>query len=49
MTMLKIALICVFSVMQCVYAVQGKKKKNTLFSTYCAFLLLLSALPFRNV
>ncbi len=32
MTLLKRTLFGVFGVMQCVYAVQGKKKKKTLFS-----------------
>ncbi len=46
MMLLKRSLFCVFGVMQCVYAVYGKK--NTLFSTYCTLLLLLYALPFWN-
>ncbi len=40
MTLLKRTLLCVFGVMQCIYAVRGSK--NTLFSTYCTLLLLVN-------
>jgi len=37
MTLLKRTLFCVFGVMQCVYVVEGKKKKNYFHLTvhYC--------------
>ncbi len=43
----KRVIFCVFGVMQCVFKV-FKLKKKTLFSTYCALLLLLYASPFWN-